>query len=155
MIKCLENLCCTSTHFIWDKSKKGEMHTCGKGICLWVVSLWFVSELRHSWSLFLCIFLLVAVLMWRMGRLQDAVLWIHRPPLARGSSCTPTSPKLDTTSGESPSCTAQTATTTSHPNPCPATPLSPRSCKLIITTTITMTPHKAQWLFLWNLCNPS
>lgn len=75
---------------------------------------------------FLVLFLLSAVSTWTMEHHQVAAPWTRWPVQDRASSCRPT---LSTASGGSRSCTAQTATTTSLPSPCPETPPSPVTCE--------------------------
>lgn len=77
-------------------------------------------------SLFNCVFMFSAS-MWRMAPLLAAAPWTLRPPLAPVWSSTPTS--QDTTSAESPSSIAQTATMNCPPSPCHETPPSPLNCE--------------------------
>jgi len=72
-------------------------------------------------------FCAIAVSMLKMAHLQAAVLWIPRPHQVLAWFCTQTFPA--TTSGESPSSTAQTATMTFHQSQCLEILLSPQNCE--------------------------
>lgn len=67
-----------------------------------------------------------AVSMWTMAHHQVAAPWTPWPARAQASSCRLI---LSTASGESRSCTAPTATTTSRPSLCPETPPLPVTCE--------------------------
>lgn len=87
---------------------------------------------RHSWLMFALLCLLsphCAVSMWTMAHHQVAAPWTPWPARAQASSCRLI---LSTVSGESRSCTAPTATTTSRPSLCPETPPLPVTCECTV-----------------------
>lgn len=92
---------------------------------------------------------LCAVSMWTMAHHQVAAPWTPWPARAQASSCRLI---LSTVSGESRSCTAPTATTTSRPSLCPETPPLPVTCECTVSFTYPWTFIKGstpRFCLLW------